>query len=372
MANGKPIAELGKTTRSRTRPTIVDVAHLAGVSQATATRAFSNDAPVAKKTRARVLAATQELGYRPNLLARGLRGKQTFSIGLVINSLGSPWITENRTDQIEREAWNSGYKLFIAAHRGLSDKQETCIHELLGFHVDGLLVTPAQKDGDGSLRQLIADGTPLVTIDSYYQLPACNVTVDREQGAYLQVEHLLQVGRQKLAFLVPGITNPRVQDRVRGYRRACADGGVDFDGQLTLLTDLPKQERFACGMELAREGLASGREFDGLVAMSDQVAFGAMMALTAAGKRIPEDVAVVGFADEPTARSWIPPLTTIHHPRNVGKAALDILVKQIKAAQESQAQTPPEPTMVVFEPHLVVRESTVKGQGVGKERENGS
>ena len=370
MADGKLIS----TPRipGRKRSTIIDVAKLAGVSSMTVTRTFTQSQLVAEKTRKIVLQAAESLNYSPSTLARSLRGQQTFSIGLVVNSLGSPWITENRTDQIEREAWNCGYKLFIAAHRGLSDKQETCIHELLGFHVDGLLVTPAQKDGDGSLRQLIADGTPLVTIDSYYQLPACNVTVDREQGAYLQVEHLLQIGRQKLAFLVPGITNPSVQDRVRGYRRACADGGVDFDGQLTLLTDLPKQERFACGMELAREGLASGREFDGLVAMSDQVAFGAMMALTAAGKRIPEDVAVVGFADEPTAKTWIPPLTTVHHPRNVGKSALDILVKQIKAAQEGQTQTPQEPRTVVFEPHLVVRESTVKGQGVGKERENGS
>ena len=345
--------------RQRKRPTLTDVAKLAGVSFMTVTRTISGKDCVAEGTREKVLAAIDKVGYTPNLVARSLALGKTQTIGLLMGTLSGHFLNHAQTEQVAVAAWKRGYKLLTLSHHDRLDREEACLRELLAHQVDGLLVHPAQEGTGQMLGQLARKGLPIMTIDSHCELPIPNVTVDREHGAYLQVEHLLGLGRRRLAFLVPGVSsaNWAVKARMRGYERACRDQGIDFREQIVVTDPQYQGSGLGLGLKMLDIVFDSGAEFDGLVAASDQVAFGAMLGLISAGRRIPDDVAVVGFDDEPNAQTWRPSLSTIHQPRYVGKLAMRALIAQIEA-KGVNGQSRQVPRKIVLKPRLIVREST--------------
>lgn len=242
----------------------------------------------------------------------------------------------------------------------------------MAHRVDGFIITPVRTTCTAFLSQFARSDLPIVTIDSYHDLPVPDISVDREHGGYLQVKHMIDIGRRKLAFLIPDLVkwNYTMQARVRGYRRACQDFGMNFDDQLLIMDPHPDAISLALGAKLTRQALETGRDFDAIIASNDQLACGATMVLQQTGRRVPDDVAVIGFDDEPMAGQWSIPLTTIRQPREVGRLAVEMLIRRIEAGRLSTGDSPGRRERVLLKPSLLVRASTVVQADRAKDMDN--
>ena len=235
---------------SRVRsPTIFDVAELAGVNFRTVSRAFARSGPVAAKTRKRILAAAAKLCYCSNLVARGLAKAKTQTIGLLVASIFGRFLHQSTLETVAGDSWGRGYKVIVLSHQHSRQKEDHCIRELLSHKVDGIVIFPGHDGPSEMLRQLAESRVPDVTIDSQHNLPIPGIRVDREHGAYLQFQHLLELGRKRLALYVsgPAKASRPVDARMEGYGRAFKKYGMDFDEQLLLVDRESRETSFDQG-----------------------------------------------------------------------------------------------------------------------------
>ncbi|MFB2600058.1 LacI family DNA-binding transcriptional regulator [Herbiconiux sp. P17] len=335
--------------------TLHDVARLAGVSIKTVSNVI-NDYPYIKPdTRAKVLAAIEELDYRPNLSARGLRSGRTGAIGLIIPDLRNAYFAE-LADAVMTAAHKRDRYVLIEQVGGADKETELAI-----------LRGPRMQQVDGILYSVLALGqedtalldipTPLVLLgDRIYNGPTDHVTMPNVGGARAATEHLLGLGRTRiLAF---GAHENEVIGsaglRLRGYAEAMAAAGLRV--QPELVVNIGNWHRFD-GAEAMRAVLASGIRFDGVVAFNDSLALGAMRVLQEAGLRVPDDVAFIGFDDIDETRYSLPTLSTIDPGRaEIAEVAVGWLLERISAAPGSIAPREHETTI-----RLVQRESSTLG-----------
>ena len=317
------------------RPTSFDIAALAGVSQPTVSRALSGNPSVSEATRARVLAAAEQLNYKVDKNASGLRRQQSRTLALLFfeepsadGALINPFYLSLLGPMVRCCAAH-GYDLLISAQQLSSD-----------WHVDyedsrkadGIILLGYGDyiESQPKLRKLIANGAHFVRWGSAGDAQVgATVSSDNEQGGFDATVHLLRQGRRKIAFI--GTAEPRYPEfleRWRGYSRALAAAGIDIDQNLRADSDPSEAAGHAATVQLA----ASGAEFDGVFAASDVAAIGAMHALQQAGRSIPSDVAIVGFDDIAVASLSSPPLTTV---RQDARAAAEALVETLLRAIES-------------------------------------
>lgn len=339
-------------------PTVKDVAALAKVAVSTASAVLREDDTcyASAATREKVTDAARKLGYRPNRFARALRGKTSYTLGLLFESLAAPSITLAKLAPIEQLAWDAGYRVIVGNYYNSPQRQRDHIKEFIANRVDGLILVTADPSNADAIQDLMKQNVPLVTIDSIYDFPTPDVWVDRVAGGRLQVEHLLDIGKKRIAFLTSTLTTGLAPKKLQGYREALAARGSSMDEHLLVdLTSLKPTDRFSFGRKVVEDLLAKGETFDAIVLSADSLALGVYQALQQAGLRIPEDVAVMGFDDEDYARALSPALSTIRQPRDVGEKAVAMLLEQIKNKNEPQAATPSDVCLV---PTLVVREST--------------
>ncbi|MFW6058599.1 MAG: LacI family DNA-binding transcriptional regulator [Phycisphaeraceae bacterium] len=342
---------------------MTDVAREAGVSVSTASAVLGRKAHcyAAASTKQQVFDAAKRVGYRPNLLARGLRGEQTNMIGLVMYGLDRGAVPNAKLQSIEDAAWHHGYRLLIGTHKDERARLEAYIDEFLDRAVDGLIFWPMLPEDGDLVEQALAGGTAVVTMEASRSFPAPDVAIDRERGARLQVEHLLQIGRRRPAFLLTSHHGHLGQAKVRGLEGALADHGLSLS-QFPVL-EMPRPHGVAAaGAQLTEQLLREGHDFDSIVTLSDDVALPAIATLLRHGRRVPEDVAVVGFDDEHAPEGMVVPLTTISQPRDIGPIIFEQLLKNIRA--ENQDET--APARIRLAPSLIIRESTVPGAGVGR------
>lgn len=334
-----------------TRPaTLRDVAQLASVHVATASRALSpaTRSQVKPATAARVLRAAQALGYRPNPIARSLKTSRTQSIGLVIPDLTNPLVPPmvRGAEDVLAEA---GYIAWIVNTDNDLAREQVQVQSLRSRQVDGLLVATARRTHP-FLQSLHDEGVPMVLANRYLDaglIPA--VAADNATGTDAAVRHLVALGHSRIAHVAGPQDLSTGLTRRRGYLQAMRDCGFPEDpGLVAECRDWTEEE----GRRALGELLDSGTEVSAVVAGHDRLALGCISALSARGLRCPEDVSVVGFNDMPFMDKMRPPLTTVrvrHH--DVGAEAarmlLDVLAGPARAAR------------TVFLPtSLVVRGST--------------
>ena len=326
------------------RPTSFDIAALAGVSQPTVSRALSGNRSVSEATRARVLAAVDQLNYKVNKNASGLRRQQSRTLAVLFfdekqapgEAVINPFYLSLLAPMVGRCA-ERGYDLLISIQQLSSDwhvdyedshKADGII--LLGY---GDYIEYCPK-----LEALIERGTHFVRWGSPGdgQL-GTTVSSDNEQGGFDATTHLLQQGRRKIAFAgtaKPGY--PEYMERWAGYRRALRAAGIRPDDKLRV--DARASE--ADGRAAVEELLSRGVEFDAIFAASDVAAIGAMHALEKVGRTLPE-VAVVGFDDIPAASLSSPPLTTVtQDARQAAEALIDTLIEAIETGVSSDKLLP--------------------------------
>ena len=333
------------------RPTLEDVAAYAGVSRSTASRALNDDAYVSTRAKEKVLGAARELGYSPNQAARSLVTKRTGAVAVVLsepeaNVLDDPYFAAVMHGAF-RELAAAGAQMLLMFVDSRDDVPRT-VKFLEGGHVDGALVFAPHK-GDPlptALRLLrvpvVFGGRPGTRRSGLHA-----VDFDNQSGARLAVEHLLSTGRRRIATVTGMLDHPAAADRLEGWRAALTDAGLTPEG-LSETGDFT----MASGEAATAKLLARSPDLDAVFAASDLMAAGALQALRAAGRRVPEDVAVIGFDNHPTlAPAMNPPLTSVHQdPREQIHEMVTVLMGLL-------AGDPVRPRTHVLPVTLVVRDS---------------
>lgn len=328
-------------TGGNRRASLADVARLAGVSSQTVSRVVRGASVVAPETRERVQAAVEELGYRPNLAARSLSNRRTGVIHIVN---ATPLFGGHARTflSIVSELGDRGYHTSIA---GVTLDSSPAFDELVPLGVDGVVVLGGHTRS-ADLVSVLDGRLPTVFVGQRFGLPAdvASVAIDQGLGARLATEHLLSLGRRGLLHLAGPADWFDAHEREEGFRAACEAAGIEPR------TVAGRSWAAAEGYEA---GAAIGDDVDAVFVSNDHLALGAMRRFVEQGRRIPEDVAVVGFDDAEGSGNFLPPLTTLRQPHHeVGVCA----VAHLAALIDGQ---PAEHTLLG--PELIIRHST-KGQ----------
>lgn len=328
-------------------PTIYDVAERAGVAPATVSRVINESGYVSEETRVRVRRAIDELGYTPNRLARGLRSKQTQTIGLVVTDITNPfWTTVARG--VEDAANQAGFSVILCNTDESDAKQDQYVNLLLEKQVDGFLLVPATRHGTAvSLVQERA--VPIVVLDRRVPFPVDTVRGDSEGGAYQLTEHLLRLGHRRIALLGGSVDVSTAQERAVGYRRALEEAGIPVDESLILHRAFTQQAGYA----MTQVALKMELRPTALFAVNNFIAIGAARALRDAELRVPEDVALVSFDDLPTTLIVEPFLTVAAQPAyEMGRLATELLMTRISG------QATGDHREIILPTKLIVRRSS--------------
>jgi DNA-binding LacI/PurR family transcriptional regulator len=333
-------------TRTRAAVTIGEVAKRANVSIATVSRVLNQAVGVTDATTARVLAAVAELGYVPQTAARNLAQGKTNTLGLVLPDASADFyspLLRGITDM----ATNAGYDMLIAIQPNADDSKP--IRRSLGRHnADGLLAFDLSYT-DTELRHFHAQQFPVVLM--YRSAPAGttmpSVIIENTRGAREIVDHLIEAhGRRRVAFLRGQAKNEDSAWREHGYRQSLEAHGIPYDPTLVGVGDYDEQIAHATVARWIGDGL----RFDAIFAADDTSANGALAALTRAGKRVPQDIALAGFDDTLIARYLSPPLTTVRAPtREVGQAAVQQLIRLLDFGKAD--------SITILPVELVIRQS---------------
>ncbi|MFD3443240.1 LacI family DNA-binding transcriptional regulator [Microbacteriaceae bacterium 4G12] len=337
--------------------TLHDVAALANVSIKTVSNVVHDYKHVRPDTRERVLAAIKELGYRPNITARGLRSGRTGVIGLALPELSLSYFAE-LADSVIRAAEKRSLVVLIEQTGGGDREREI---EMLSSPrlqlTDGLIFSPL---GMGMAdRELLDVPYPLVLLgERIFGGPADHVTMRNVDAARVATRHLLQRGRRRIAVIGghEGEDMGSATLRLRGYREALAEAGVPFDERLIL----PAREWHRHdGARAMRDLLAAGIPFDGVFGLNDTLALGALRALQEAGVRIPADVAVIGFDGLDETQYSLPTLTTVDPGRDeIAATAVRVLAERIEGRGGASGSDGRGPREYLADFRLIEREST--------------
>ena len=333
-------------TRGKTI-TIKDVAREAEVSVATVSRALNGHDNVAEPVRKLVMETASRLRYQPHAAARSLSSSRTQTIGVVLPDLHGEFFSEliRGIDQVARAHRKH---LLVSSYHGHPEEQGDALRAMRG-RVDGLLVLSPYADRPGFLTDNLPDALPAVLINA--QLPDSGypaLSIDNYRGATAMVEHLVEAGHQRIAFIGGPADNFDARERARGYRDALARL---LPGQAPWELDGDFDE--ASGYEAGRKALEAEVRPDAVFAANDMMALGCLYAFNQAGVRVPEDIALAGFDDIPLARFVHPPLTTMRvNIAELGGMAMRRLLQAIEAG-------PADAAPQLLSPELIVRSSSL-------------
>ena len=341
--------------RSSGRPTLDEVAALAGVGRGTASRVVNGSPQVSAEARAAVHRAIETLGYVPNRAARALVTRRADSVALVVSEsqervFGEPFFA-GIVRGISAALAETSMQLWLAMAQSPSERSRV-EHSLVTQHVDGVMLLSLHDD-DPLPGILVGRGVPVVLGGRTARMlgpdgvaGVCFVDVDNSGGARAAVEFLLGRGR-RVVGVVAGPQDMGVGvARLTGYRQALAGAGLGFCDELVAFGDFSE----ASGVAAMRRLLAVRPDVDAVFVSSDLMAAGAVRALRECGRRVPEDVAVVGFEDSAVAAQTDPPLTTVHQSvEAMGRQMARLLLARI-GGEDAPSE--------VLETFLVVREST--------------
>jgi LacI family transcriptional regulator len=344
-----------------------DIARQAGVSVATVARALHGKKDVSPTTRTRVLQIARELNYQPNALAQGLVTARSRTIGLVVTDLLNPFFPE-LVKGIEEEAEHCGYSVILASSSYSPEKERKAIDLFTARRVDGLIISPCEVgDIQPTYAVLRQARIPFVLTKEVPDVMADVVMADDEQGAYDLVNHLLDCGRRRIAY-IGSINAPAASDeRLRGYNRALADRQVPHEPELVVECD----HRDPSSVTQAFLRIWEGGKPDAVFAFSDLTAFICRQVMRRLNLHLPDKIALVGFDDVFLASYLDVPLTTVAIPKyRLGREAVRLLISRIEAAGDASPLQQPLYQRTILATRLVVRESA--GEALMRERDQTS
>jgi LacI family transcriptional regulator len=328
------------------RVTMADVAREAGVSLMTVSRAINGKEGLSEATRDRIQAIVDRLGYRPSVIARSLVTDRTATIGLVVIDNSNPFFSEVARG-VEHEAYAQGYNVFLCNTEEDIEREQAVLRSLEEKRVDGVILCSPRSD-EKVLRAALEQHAAVVLINRRLaDMRLGTVLVNDEEGGRICTEHLLNRGHRAIGFLSGPSRSYSGQARARGYRATLEAAGVTPCPDWTRPC-LPVVES---GCEATLALLTDQPQITALFCYNDLSAVGAMQACASLGRRVPDDLAIVGFDDIPLARLVTPPLTTCHVPlHDLGKQATQLLLDHINGCGANCDD-------IVIEPKLFIRAS---------------
>jgi len=335
--------------------TISQVAKEAGVSSQTVSRVINNRQEITPETRQRVQDVIKRLGYQPNAIARSLSQRRSHTLGVVTSGLeyyGPSHILVG----VEQGANQAGLSIFLnLLHQPESENIGPIVNGLMSRQVEGIIwAAPEIGNNRSWFREAIPQlAIPVIFLSSQPRDDLNVVEIDNRNGAYMATNHLLERGYRKIGLISGPLTWWAASERRRGWEECLSHAGIPFSNSQVVEGNWSAES----GERGLYELLEKSPDVQAVFACNDQMALGLMRAARTLGKRIPEDLAVVGFDDIPESAFYYPPLTTIRQGLyELGQAAVQIFVRIREAEQRG------EPTLsaqtVWLHPRLVVREST--------------
>lgn len=346
-----------RKTNGSFHATLKDVAKLAGVSTKTVSRVVNNQGEIRKETRERVQVAIEQLGYRPNVIARSLIHQRTNTLGVV--AWGIDYFGPSRTVVgIEQQAHQLDYSLFLnLMDRPDDSDSEQVLDTLITHRVDGIIwAVPEVGDNRAWLESSQMDQLPPIVFLSMEPRPGLAiVAVDNCYGAKQATQHLINQGRRKIGIITGPLTWWEARERYAGWEAAMHQANLATPSSLVV-----EGEWTAVSGEQGLQVLLNQEpDIDAVFASNDQIALGALGTAHRLGRQIPKDLAIVGFDNIPESACFWPPLTTVYQQLiDVGRIAVQTLHRMIEANR--QLKTLDEATVTLVKPELIVRASSLQ------------
>lgn len=356
------------TQESISPVTLSDVAQHAGVSTSTASRVLNGKGEISDATRQKVFEAIDALGYRPSLVAQGLRTKASRMLGLMLPELFSPLFAEFAMG-VELEASEAGYTIAHTNTFYSPERERAGLHYLVDRYVDGVICYSPQFQEDELIPILHQVGAAVVINRPLPEAEVGELFVDNPQGMRLVVQHLVGQGCRKIAYFTLSASSWNGREREKAFRQALQELGLPFEPSLILYSD---RDQGPSGEQSGRSNLAAipggaieegewaaGRflqtvpDLDAVIGFNDLIAIGMARALISAGKRIPHDIAVAGFDNSIMGSKFMPSITSAG-VNNVecGKRSVRMLIDHL------ENHSPLQKNSLQFE--LFTRQSTLK------------
>lgn len=334
------------------RPTTInDLAKQLKLSASTVSRALRDHPNISAKTKEAVVQAAAINNYQPNLIAQSLQNKRSNHIGVIVPEIRNAFFS-TVISGIEEVAYQAGYTIMVCQSDDNHQREVLNTKALAANRVAGMLVAVSQQTVDKThLKAVLSQGIPLVFFDRIIEdLDASKVVVDDFTGAYNAVIHLLEKGYRNIAHLAGSPSVYVGRKRREGYEAALREHGIDVKPDYILTGGFHEED----GELAARRLMQLTPHPDAIFAINDPVALGAFIYLIDKGIKIPEEIALVGFSNNPNTMLVRPRLTTVNQPAfEIGKCAAGLLLKQFKCEPEQR-----ETETVVLKTDLIVRESS--------------
>jgi LacI family transcriptional regulator len=328
-----------------------DVARRAGVSISTVSRVISRKIPVDARTEQKVRAAIRELRYKPNLLASGLRSKSGRAIGLLVPRIADPFFC-SLIDHVDRAVISHGYNLLLFNTNSDPDFEEQVIENMLSRRVDGIIFSMV-SDESRAMELVSGVDVPVVMLDRVRDTEKLlSLVLDNTRAGRIAAEHLADLGHRRLACITGPQTIHLCIERLNGFRAALEERGIPVDDDCVVEGDFT----FSSGVAAASRLAAVSPKVTAIWAQNDLMAAGVMKGMIGSGRRIPENLSIVGMDDVEVPILLQPPLTTIAQPiREMAEKAVEMIWDRMRGGSMQHR--------AILEPRIVIRESTAPPRG---------
>lgn len=335
--------------------TIYDIARVSGVSPTTVSRALNHHPAVKEKTKKKIFQTAADLGYQSNIFASNLRSKKTKNIGVLVPRLNS-YFQASVIAGMEKVANEAGFNLIISQSLENVEKERTNVESLFNSRVDGLLVSLAKSSrGINHFDRFFKKGIPVIFFDRVADCNSCTgIIIDNTHAAHQATTHLLNQGCKRIVHVTGDTDIDIYAERLKGYKYALVDFNIPFDETLVISTALVEDS----GEQIVKKIMHMEKLPDGLFVSNDACAASCIRHLKLHNMRVPEDIAVVGFNNDPISRLVEPNITTINYPGyEMGEIAMRNLVNHLEGKDENTLITT---NKITLRSELLVRESSMK------------
>lgn len=330
-------------------PTIHDIARELKISASTVSRALSDNPRISLKTKEKIKAIAASLGYRPNTLASNLRNKKSNTIGIVVPLINRHFFS-SVISGVEDVTFKAGYNVVISQSNDLAAKEINIVQSMFSNRVDGLIISIAmQTNTFDHLKIFSKKNIPLVFFDRVVpEIDTDKIVVDDFAGGFRVTQHLIDQGYHRIGHLAGSQNLMTYFDRKNGYIEALRKNGIPYDESLVIINSLTSEE----GVSAIQQLMNLKNPPDAIFCGNDTTALSAMIYLRDKGIRIPQDIGIVGFSNEPFSKVVSPSISTIAQPGfEMGQKAAELLLRQIET-KERTFQT------IILPTELIIRESS--------------
>ncbi|MHB8277522.1 MAG: LacI family DNA-binding transcriptional regulator [Candidatus Humimicrobiaceae bacterium] len=324
------------------------IAEKAGVSTATVSRVLSGFPGVREKTKKKVMKITSDLNYEVDGIARSLRQKKTYKIGVIVGNVLSQFYSI-LAKSIEDVAIKYGYSVILCNGDDDPEKELNYLKVLRSSRVDGIIIAPTGKNAD-YVNSLMQSNIKIVLVDRLIEGVDCDaILVDNEKGAYTAVKYLIDKGYKKIAIIDGFIDRTTGKERLKGYLRALNENNIPRNDDFIKIKDFKKRS----GIVFANELLENKNKPEAIFAANLDLTIGVLLSIKNFGLKIPDDIAVIGFDDSDWAQILDPPLTVISQPvYDLGATTAEMLIKNIENNNSKK-----EKLIVTLNTKLIERDS---------------